>query len=91
VNSECAGSVVSVNVGTRRTVEWHGRQVERGIWKAPVDGRVAVWGVNLDGDEQADPRVHGGPDKAVYAYAAEHGAPGLAAALAMLQTRDAHG
>jgi MOSC domain-containing protein YiiM len=62
---------VSVNVGARRTVEWHGRQVETGIGKAPVDGRVAVRGVNLDGDEQADLRVHGGPDKAVYAYAIE--------------------
>jgi MOSC domain-containing protein YiiM len=65
------GEVTSVNVGQSRTVEWHGRQVETGIWKSPVDGRVAVQGVNLDGDEQVDLRVHGGPDKAVYAYAAE--------------------
>jgi MOSC domain-containing protein YiiM len=71
VIGERAGVVVSVNVGARRTVEWHGRQVETGIWKAPVDGRVMVRGVNLDGDEQVDRRVHGGPDKAVYAYAAE--------------------
>jgi MOSC domain-containing protein YiiM len=63
--------VVSVNVGAVRTVEWHGREVETGIWKSPVDGRVAVRGVNLVGDRQADPRVHGGPDKAVYAYAVE--------------------
>ena len=68
---ERAGVVVSVNVGARRAVEWHGREVETGIWKAPVDGRVAVRGVNLVGDEQADPRVHGGPDKAVYSYAVE--------------------
>lgn len=65
------GQVVSVNVGTRRTVEWHGRSVETGIWKSPVSGRVAVRGVNVDGDEQVDLRVHGGDDKAVYAYAAE--------------------
>ena len=65
------GSVVSVNVGARRTVEWHGRMVETGIWKSPVEGRVAVRGVNVDGDEQADLRVHGGVDKAVYAYAPE--------------------
>jgi MOSC domain-containing protein YiiM len=45
--------------------------VESGIWKSPVDGRVAVRGVNLDGDGQADLRVHGGVDKAVYAYASE--------------------
>jgi MOSC domain-containing protein YiiM len=63
--------VVSVNVGAVRTVEWHGRAVTTGIWKAPVHGRVAVRGVNLAGDDQADRRVHGGPDKAVYAYAVE--------------------
>jgi MOSC domain-containing protein YiiM len=44
------------------------RYVRSAIWKTPVEGRVAVRGVNLDGDEQADRRVHGGPDKAVYAY-----------------------
>jgi MOSC domain-containing protein YiiM len=63
--------VLSVNVGLPRTVEWYGRQVETGIWKAPVAGRVAVRGINLEGDRQADLRVHGGPDKAVYAYALE--------------------
>ena len=41
------------------------------IGKAPITGRVRVEGVNLDGDDQADRRVHGGPDKAVYAYATE--------------------
>ena len=71
VDSTAAGSVVSVNVGETRTVEWHGRQIETAIWKSPVDRRVAVRGVNLDGDDQADRRVHGGPDKAVYAYAIE--------------------
>ena len=65
------GRVVSVNVGAVRAVEWHGRIVETGIWKEPVSGRLAVRGVNLDGDDQADRRVHGGPDKAVYAYAVE--------------------
>jgi len=45
--------------------------VRTSIWKTPVDGPVAVAGVNLAGDEQSDLRVHGGPDKAVYAYAAE--------------------
>jgi len=63
--------IVSVNVGAPRDVEWFGRTVRTGIWKSPVDGRVAVRGVNLDGDDQADRRVHGGPDKAVYAYAVE--------------------
>jgi MOSC domain-containing protein YiiM len=63
--------IVSVNVGGQRDVEWFGRTVRTGIWKSPVEGRVAVRGVNLDGDDQADRRVHGGPDKAVYAYAVE--------------------
>ncbi len=45
--------------------------VRSAIWKQPVEGRVAARGVNVEGDEQADRRVHGGPDKAVYAYAIE--------------------
>jgi MOSC domain-containing protein YiiM len=65
------GRVVSVNVGRPRTVEWFGRQVRTAIWKAPVDGPLAVRGGNIDGDQQADLRVHGGYDKAIYAYAAE--------------------
>lgn len=65
------GEVVSVNVGAVRRVEWAGRTVETGIWKEPVERRIGVHGVNLDGDDQADRRVHGGPDKAVYAYAIE--------------------
>jgi MOSC domain-containing protein YiiM len=64
-------SVVSVNVGEQQDVEWFGRTVRTAIWKSPVDGRVTVRGVNLDGDDQADRRVHGGPDKAVYAYGVE--------------------
>ena len=64
-------SVVSVNVGEQRDVEWFGRTVRTAIWKEPVAGRIAVRGVNLAGDDQADRRVHGGPDKAVYAYAVE--------------------
>ena len=63
--------LVSVNVGLPRVVEWHGREVETAIWKEPVDGRVAVRGVNVAGDGQADLRVHGGHDKAVYSYAVE--------------------
>jgi MOSC domain-containing protein YiiM len=63
--------VVSVNVGAPRTVHWRGQEVTTAIWKAPAPGRLAVSGVNVDGDDQADRSVHGGPDKAVYAYAAE--------------------
>jgi MOSC domain-containing protein YiiM len=64
--------LLSVNVGTPvklRTPK--GRQVRTAIWKQPVEGRVAVRGVNVEGDRQADLRVHGGPDKAVYSYASE--------------------
>src|SRR4051812_40165888 len=63
--------VISVNVGAIRQVEWRGRLVTTGIWKYPVEGRVGVRGVNVDGDDQADRTVHGGPDKAVYAYSRE--------------------
>src|SRR5918999_5505855 len=63
--------VVSVNVGLPRTVNHHGKAVTTAIWKRPVTGRLAVRGVNLDGDDQADRSVHGGVDKAVYAYARE--------------------
>ncbi len=63
------GQVASVNVGGVRPVEHRGRLRPTGMWKEPVPHRVAARGVNLDGDEQADRRIHGGPDKAVYAYA----------------------
>jgi MOSC domain-containing protein YiiM len=61
--------IVSVNVGRPRSVRWHGRTVTSAIWKHPVEGRHRVDGVNIEGDDQADRRVHGGPTKAVYAYA----------------------
>jgi MOSC domain-containing protein YiiM len=65
------GRLQSVNVGAVRQIELAGRPRTTAIWKLPVPGRVAVRGVNVVGDEQADRRVHGGPDKAVYAYAWE--------------------
>lgn len=65
------GRVLSVNVGLPRTIEWLGRTETTSIWKSPVSGRVMVRGVNVDGDDQADREVHGGPDKAVYSYASE--------------------
>jgi MOSC domain-containing protein YiiM len=65
------GRLISVNVGTPRRVDTGRRIVETAIWKDPVEGRVRVRGVNLDGDRQADLTVHGGPNKAVYAYAIE--------------------
>lgn len=64
--------LLAVNVGQVREVDWNGRKVRTGIWKIPIiDRPVALRGVNLAGDDQADREVHGGPDKAVYAYAIE--------------------
>lgn len=64
--------VLSVNVGAVREVDWRGERVRTGIWKEPVVGRaVPIAGVNLAGDDQGDRVAHGGPDKAVYAYAVE--------------------
>jgi MOSC domain-containing protein YiiM len=64
--------VLSVNVGKPRPVPWRGRTTLTAIFKEPVAGRVAVRRDNLAGDTQADLTVHGGPDKAVYAYPSEH-------------------
>ena len=64
--------VISVNVGVPREVEWEGRTVATSISKKPVNGSVIMRQLNLDGDEQADLSVHGGPDKAVYVYSAEY-------------------
>ncbi len=66
-----SGKVLSVNVGQVRAFEYKGRSAQSAIWKSPVDGRIAARGVNLDGDDQADRKVHGGPEKALYAYAVE--------------------
>ena len=64
--------VVSVNVGMPREVVWQDMKVLTGIFKDPVANPVSLRRLNLDGDAQADLSVHGGPDKAVYAYPFEH-------------------
>ena len=64
--------VISVNVGLPRPVSWKGRRIMTGIFKEPVEGRVRLRRHNLAGDGQADLSVHGGPEKAVYAYPSEH-------------------
>jgi MOSC domain-containing protein YiiM len=72
VRQVISGHLVSVNVGRPAQIGVrHGRAVMSAIGKVPVSGRVRVAGVNVEGDDQADRRVHGGPDKAVYAYASE--------------------
>ena len=64
--------VVSVYVGLPREVVWKGMTVQTAIFKEPVAGAVTIRDLNLVGDQQADLTVHGGDDKAVYAYPAEH-------------------
>ena len=65
-------SILSVNVSLPKIVEYRGEKVETGIFKEPVAGRVMLRKLNLDGDGQADLRVHGGVDKAVYVYSVEN-------------------
>lgn len=64
--------VLSVSVARARSVPWKGQVVRTGIFKTPTEGRVRVGRLGLEGDEQADLEVHGGPSKAVYAYPSEH-------------------
>jgi MOSC domain-containing protein YiiM len=64
--------VVSVNVGLPREIQWKNATVQTAIFKEPVQGQVSVGKLNLAGDRQADLKVHGGADKAVYAYPSEH-------------------
>jgi MOSC domain-containing protein YiiM len=64
--------IVAVSVGGPREVEWRGRTIRTSIFKTPVSGRVRVSRLNLEGDEQSDLTVHGGAEKAVYAYPSEH-------------------
>jgi MOSC domain-containing protein YiiM len=65
------GSILSVNLADVRTIERRGRPVRTGIWKLPAEGPVHAGPEGLAADVQADRRVHGGPDQAVYAYARE--------------------
>ena len=64
--------LISVNVGLPRDITLGGKTVRTSIWKYPVQGRVHVSALNLDGDQQSDLSVHGGVDKAVYLYPSEH-------------------
>jgi MOSC domain-containing protein YiiM len=64
--------IVSVNVGLPRELIWKGKPVTTSIFKDPVEGRIKLRYLNLDGDRQSDLKVHGGVNKAVYAYPSEH-------------------
>lgn len=65
-------NIVGIQMAHARKVIIGGRAVMTAIHKTPVEGAVAVGPLGLQGDEQADLTVHGGLDKAVYAYPAEH-------------------
>ncbi|MGH9024072.1 MAG: MOSC domain-containing protein [Acidimicrobiia bacterium] len=65
------GHILSVNVGQPRTFDLKGRQLRTSILREPVAGKVAVGPEGLEGNLQANLAVHGGVDKAVYAYASE--------------------
>ncbi len=60
--------IISVNIGAAREIEWQGEKILTGIFKQPTSEPLKVSFLNIKGDEQADPRVHGGKDKAVYSY-----------------------
>jgi MOSC domain-containing protein YiiM len=64
--------LISVNCGLPKEVLWHGLNVTTSIFKEPVEGRVTLRTLNLDGDRQSDLTVHGGKDKAVYCYQQSH-------------------
>ena len=64
--------LISINVSLPKEVDFEGQKVIPGIFKEPIEGRIILRRLNLDGDKQADLTVHGGPDKAVYAYPIEH-------------------
>jgi MOSC domain-containing protein YiiM len=64
--------VLSISVAHPRIVIAKGQRFSTGIFKGPVEGPVMLRQLNLDGDRQADLSVHGGPNKAAYAYPSEH-------------------
>lgn len=64
--------IVGVQVGQARRVLIGGRSVMTAIRKTEVTGPVAVRPLGLEGDEQVDLSVHGGLEKAIYAYPSEH-------------------
>jgi MOSC domain-containing protein YiiM len=64
--------IISLNVARPRLTVYRGTTISTGIFKKPVSGRIILRSLNLEGDQQADLSVHGGPHKAVYAYPSEH-------------------
>jgi len=67
-----SGELTSLNVGRVAIGNYKGKEASSGIVKSPVGYPLALSALGLAGDEQADLVHHGGPDKAVCAYPAEH-------------------
>ena len=65
-------NLLSLNRSLPKTIQHNGDLVRTGIFKIPVSGRAQLHRLGLEGDGQADRRVHGGVDKAVYLYPSEH-------------------
>ena len=64
--------ILQICVGTPKDIEFDGKRVQTSIFKLPVDGKVAVRQLNIDGDRQSDLSVHGGRDKAIYVYSVDY-------------------
>ncbi|MFQ5930262.1 MAG: MOSC domain-containing protein [Acidobacteriota bacterium] len=64
--------LLSVNVSLPKEITFKGKTVRTGIFKEPVQGRVQVKTLNIEGDGQADLLGHGGPFRAVYVYSFDH-------------------
>jgi MOSC domain-containing protein YiiM len=70
--AQVRAELISLQAGIPRTVQRHGQEITTGIYKMPIEKRIQLHALNLEGDEQADLSAHGGQDKAVYAYPSEH-------------------
>jgi len=64
--------IVSVNIGTERTIKWKKETYSTGIFKEPVDGPIFLDGRGVIGDHINNLKVHGGIDKACYGYGENH-------------------
>ena len=70
--SELPRQLLAVCVGRPQSIAYNGRQVSTAIFKQPVQGKVMCRALGLNGDAQADLTMHGGVEKAIYAYPVEH-------------------
>jgi MOSC domain-containing protein YiiM len=64
--------ILAISVGKPKTIKHMGKDVPTAIYKYPVVGPCMVRKTNIDGDQQANLKAHGGPDKTVLAFPFEH-------------------